>query len=149
MESVCPDVESASFDFIFPLSSNPFRCQEETEGRARKKGLTALVEIVHDTEDFRVMCCLFYLCCSMNIRSGVKNLKIICKADCWTMRHSLSIFPSEGNRGPVVHILPLSWRQGDECVCGSDVSQPRAPVHRDKRYSRPSPTAACDKPSPK
>lgn len=75
VESVNQDVESASFDFIFPLPSNPFRRQEETEGRATKKGLMALVEIVHDIEDSGATCCLFFsLCCSMNIRDGVKDL---------------------------------------------------------------------------
>lgn len=41
-------------DFLFPLPSNAFRCQEQTEGRAMKKGFMALVEIVYDSEDSRV-----------------------------------------------------------------------------------------------
>lgn len=42
-------------------------------GRAMKKCLMALAETVYDTEDSRVTCCLFYLCCSMNITDGVKK----------------------------------------------------------------------------
>ena len=42
-----------------------------------KNYLMALIEIVYDIEDSRVACHHFYLCCSMSIKGGVKNAKII------------------------------------------------------------------------